>query len=69
MVSELTFKSSTHFVFVFAYGVESGLVFYLFFLHVPVQFYQHRLLKRLCTAYFYFFCHRFIEHISEEIYI
>ena len=45
IVSGLTFRSLIHFEFIFVYGVRECSNFIL--LHVPVQFPQHHLLKRL----------------------
>uniref|UniRef100_A0A673UN16 Uncharacterized protein n=1 Tax=Suricata suricatta TaxID=37032 RepID=A0A673UN16_SURSU len=45
MVSCLTFRSFSHFVFIFVYGVRKWPSFIL--LHVAVQLSQHHLLKRL----------------------
>ena len=45
IVSGLTFRSLTHFEFIFVYGVRECSNFIL--LHVAVQFPQHHLLKRL----------------------
>ena len=45
IVSGLTFRSLIHFEFIFVYGVRKCSNFIL--LHVPVQFSQHHLLKRL----------------------
>ena len=45
IVSGLTFRSLIHFEFIFVYGVGECSNFIL--LHVPVQFSQHHLLKRL----------------------
>ena len=45
IVSGLTFKSLTHFEFVFVYGVRKCSSFILF--QVAAQFFQHHLLKRL----------------------
>ena len=45
IVFRLTFRSLIHFEFIFVYGVRECSNFIL--LHVAVQFYQHRLLKRL----------------------
>ena len=45
IVSGLTFRSRTHFEFIFVYGVREYSNFIL--LHVAVQFSQHYLLKRL----------------------
>ena len=44
IVSSLTYSSLTHFEFIFVYGVRKCSNF--IFLHVPVQFSQHHLLKR-----------------------
>ena len=45
VVSGLTFRSLIHFEFIFVYGIRECSNFIL--LHVPVQFSQHHLLKRL----------------------
>ena len=45
MVSQLIFKSFIHFELILVYDVSWGSN--LIFLHVPVQFSQHHLLKRL----------------------
>ena len=45
IVSGFTFRSLTHFEFIFVYGVRQCCNFIL--LHVAVQFSQHHLLKRL----------------------
>ena len=45
MVSWLLFKSFIHFEFILVYGVSWWSSFIV--LHVPVQFSQHHLLKRL----------------------
>ena len=45
IVSGLTFRSLTHFEFIFVYGVRKCFNFLL--LHVAVQFSQHHLLKSL----------------------
>ena len=45
IVSGLTFRSLTHFEFIFVYGVRKCYNFIL--LYVAVQFSQHHLLKRL----------------------
>ena len=45
IVSGFTFRSLTHFEFIFVYGVRESSNFLL--LHVAVQFSQHHLLKRL----------------------
>ena len=45
IVSALTFRSLTHFEFVFVYGVRKCSNFIL--LHVAVQFSQNHLLKRI----------------------
>ena len=45
IVSGLTFRSLIHFQFIFVHGVRECSNFIL--LHVPVQFSQHHLLKRL----------------------
>ena len=45
IVSGLTFRSSTHFEFIFVYGVRK--YYNLILLHVVEQFSQHHLLKRL----------------------
>ena len=45
IVSGLTFRSLTHFEFIFVYGVRECSNFSL--LHVAVQFSQHHLLKRV----------------------
>ena len=45
IVSGLTFRSLTHFEFIFVYGVRKCSNFFL--LHVAVQFSQYHLLKRL----------------------
>ena len=48
IVSSLTFRSLIHFKVIFVYGVKgcSNFIFF-FFLHVAVQCFQDRLLKRL----------------------
>ena len=48
IVSGLTFRSLTHFEFIFVYGVSKCSNFIL--LHIAVQFSQHHLLKRLVFA-------------------
>ena len=45
IVSGLTLRSLIHFEFIFVYGFRECSNFIL--LHVPVQFSQHHLLKRL----------------------
>ena len=45
IVSSLTFRSLTHFEFIFVYSVREYSNFIL--LHVAVQFSKHHLLKRL----------------------
>ena len=45
IVSGLTFRSLIHFDFIFVYHVRECSNFIL--LHVPVQFSQHHLLKRV----------------------
>jgi len=45
IVYGLPFRSLIHFEFLFVYGVRKCSDFIL--LHVPVQFFQHHLLKRL----------------------
>ena len=45
MVSQLIFKSFIHFEFILVYGVSWWSSF--IYLHVPLQFSQHHLLKRL----------------------
>ena len=45
LVSGLTVRSLIHFKFIFVYGIRNCSNFIL--LHVPVQFTQHHLLKRL----------------------
>ena len=52
MVSQLTFKSFVYFEFILVYGVRWWFSFT--FLHVPVQFSQHHLLKRLFLLHFIF---------------
>ena len=49
IVSGLTFRSLTHFEFIFVYGVRRCSNFIP--LHVTVQFFQHHLLKRLSLPY------------------
>ena len=49
MVSNVTFKSLIHFLFIFEYAVRDCSNFIL--LHVVVQFSQHHLLKRLFFLY------------------
>ena len=53
IVSGLTFRSFTHFEFIFVYGVRkySNLIL----LHVVVQFSQHHLLKRVSLPHCIFF--------------
>ena len=50
IVSDLTFRSSIHFEFIFVYGVKKCSNFIL--LHVAVQFSQHHLLKMLFASLF-----------------
>ena len=45
MVSDLTFRSLTHFDFIFVYGIRECSNF--IFLHLAVQFSQYHLLKGL----------------------
>ena len=54
-VSGITFKSLTHFEFIFVYGVRKYFNFSV--LHVAVQFSQHHLLKILSflNCIFFFF--------------
>ena len=49
MVSNVTFKSLIHFLFIFEYAVRDCSNFIR--LHVVVQFSQHHLLKRLFFLY------------------
>ena len=49
IVSGLTFRSLRYFKFIFVYGVRK--YFNLILLHIVVQFFQHRLLKRLSFSY------------------
>ena len=51
IVSGLTFRSLTHFEFIFVYGVRECSNFIL--LHVAVQFSQHHLLKRLSVQCYF----------------
>ena len=51
IVSCLTFRSLIHFEFIFVYGVRKCSNFIL--LYVPVQFFQHHLLKRLSCPIVY----------------
>ena len=61
IVSCLKFRSLIHFVFIFVYGVKECSNFTLF--HVPVQFSQHHLLKRLLSIlYSFFLCHILGDH-------
>ena len=72
IVSGLTFRSLIHFQYIFVYSVRkcSNLIL----LHVPVQFYQHHLLKRLFLPHGIFLpplsnirypqVHRFISGLS-----
>ena len=53
IVSDLTFRSLTYFEGFFVYGVRECSNFIL--LHVPVQFSQHHLLKRLSFHLLYSF--------------
>ena len=66
IVSGLTFRSLTHFEFIFAYGISKCSNFIL--LHVAVQFSQHHLLKRLsflhCISLFPLSKIRFISGLS-----
>ena len=50
MVSYLTFKSLSHFEFIFVHGVRVCSSFTD--LHAAVQFSQHHLLKRLSSSHF-----------------
>ena len=50
MVSQLIFKSFIHFEFILLYGIFWWSSF--LFLHVPVQFSQHHLLKRQFLLHF-----------------
>ena len=50
IVSGLTFKSLIHFECIFVYGVRKCSNFIL--LHVPVQFSQNHLLKRLSFSHY-----------------
>ena len=52
MVSCLTYKSLSHFQFIFVHGLRVCSSF--IGLHVAVQFSQHHLLKRLSFSYFIF---------------
>ena len=52
MVSCLTFKSLSHFEFIFVHGVMECSSF--IDLHVAVQVSQHHLLKRLSFSHFIF---------------
>ena len=52
MVSCITFKSLSHFEFIFVHGVRVCSSF--IDLHVAVQFSQHHLLKRLSFSHFLF---------------
>ena len=56
--SYLTFRSCIHFGFIFVYGVRKWSSFIL--LCVPVQFFQHHLLKRLS-----FFHRKFFPPLSK----
>ena len=49
IVSYLTFRSLIHFEFIFVYGVRECSNFIL--LHVPIQFTQHHLSKKLSLLY------------------
>ena len=51
MTSGLTFKSLIHFEFSFCVCCKKVVQFYLLFLHIAVQFFQHNLLKRLKPMY------------------
>ena len=51
IASSLTFRSLIHFEFIFVYGVRKCSNFII--LHVPVQFSQHHLLKRLSLPLVY----------------
>ena len=53
MASYLTFRSFSHFEFIFVYGVRKWSRF--IFLHVTVQFSHHHLLKRLSLFHWIFF--------------
>ena len=46
-----TFKSLIHFEFILVYGRRSGLIS---FLHLCVQFFQHRLLNKLSLSHHMF---------------
>ena len=50
MVWGVTFKSLLHFEFIFVCGVRRWSSF--IFLHVPVQLFQHHLLKKLSLAHY-----------------
>ena len=49
IISDLTFRSLTHFEFIFVYGVRKYSNFILS--KVAVQFSQHHLMKRLFLPY------------------
>ena len=51
MVSQIIFKSFIHVEFILVYGVSWWSSF-IFFLHVPAQFSQHHLLRRLFLIHF-----------------
>ena len=61
IVSGLTFRSLIHFELIFVYGVRECSNFIL--LHVPVQFSQHHLLKRLS-----FLCCVFLPLLSISVF-
>ena len=61
IVSGLMFRSLSHFQFIFVYGVRQCSTFIL--LLAAFQFYQHRLLKRLCsTVCSALLCCRLVAH-------
>ena len=69
MVSGLTLKSSTHFEFIFLYGIRRW--FSSIPLHVHVQFSQYYWLKKtvFTTVYSCFLCQRLIDHIYVWSYV
>ena len=64
MVSCLTFRSFTHFEFIFVHGVRKWSSFIL--LHVAVLFSQHYFLKRLSFSigYSFLLCQILVGHTS-----